>query len=121
MTKIDLFHKAQMMSVPMVCQKIMAKMNNKKMVLRSCQFDSEKSDTCDIYKSKAGKKGIEIEHCSLCTSDKCNHCTQVMLTRSLKVATGLSLMYLNFIRAIMYWSKGFEYDWIIFLVCENEN
>lgn len=73
LTRIEYFGGAEI-TVPMVCQKIVAtNENGDTMTYRGCQLDGGKTDPCQIAFGKAKlQRGVSIEHCSICKDDECN-------------------------------------------------
>ncbi|XP_058059586.1 uncharacterized protein LOC131210367 [Anopheles bellator] len=73
LTRIEYFGGAEI-TVPMVCQKIVAtNENGDMMTFRGCQLDGGKTDPCQIAYGKAKQqRGINIEFCSTCKEDGCN-------------------------------------------------
>uniref|UniRef100_A0A336LVF7 CSON005624 protein n=1 Tax=Culicoides sonorensis TaxID=179676 RepID=A0A336LVF7_CULSO len=73
LTKLDFFEGSSTLSIPMVCQKIVATQDGgKRQIYRSCQLHGGNTNPCTIYDSKAQKNNIKIEHCSICEEDMCN-------------------------------------------------
>lgn len=105
LTRIEYFGGAEI-TVPMVCQKIVAtNENGDTMTFRGCQLDGGKTDPCQIAFGKAKlQRGIEIAHCSICKDDECNGA----VTRfgnpalTLTLATAISLLAVVFTGKILY-------------------
>lgn len=105
LTRIEYFGGAEI-TVPMVCQKIVAtNENGDTMTFRGCQLDGGKTDPCQIAFGKAKlQRGIEIAHCSICKDDECNGA----VTRfgnpalTLTLATGISLLAVAFTGKLLY-------------------
>ncbi|XP_055545454.1 uncharacterized protein LOC129730281 [Wyeomyia smithii] len=73
LTRIEYFGGAEI-TVPMVCQKIVAtNENGDTMTFRGCQLDGGKTDPCQIALGKAKlQTNVDIQHCSICKNDECN-------------------------------------------------
>ncbi|XP_050078641.1 uncharacterized protein LOC126565502 [Anopheles maculipalpis] len=73
LTRIEYFGGTEI-TVPMVCQKIVASNENgDTMTYRGCQLDGGKTDPCQIAYGKAKlQRGVKIESCSICKDDGCN-------------------------------------------------
>ncbi|XP_049287601.1 uncharacterized protein LOC125766061 [Anopheles funestus] len=73
LTRIEYFGGTEI-TVPMVCQKIVASNENgDTMTYRGCQLDGGKTDPCQIAYGKAKlQRGVKIESCSICKDDACN-------------------------------------------------
>ncbi|XP_065072604.1 uncharacterized protein witty [Ochlerotatus camptorhynchus] len=95
LTRIEYFGGAEI-TVPMVCQKIVASNENgDTMTYRGCQLDGGKTDPCQIAFGKAQKqRGVNIEHCSICKDDDCNGAISRVLggRTALALATGATLL-----------------------------
>uniref|UniRef100_A0A182JIW9 Uncharacterized protein n=1 Tax=Anopheles atroparvus TaxID=41427 RepID=A0A182JIW9_ANOAO len=78
LTRIEYFGGTEI-TVPMVCQKIVASNENgDTMTFRGCQLDGGKTDPCQIAYGKAKlQRGVKIESCSICKEDACNGATRV--------------------------------------------
>uniref|UniRef100_A0A6E8VVV8 Protein quiver n=1 Tax=Anopheles coluzzii TaxID=1518534 RepID=A0A6E8VVV8_ANOCL len=80
LTRIEYFGGTEI-TVPMVCQKIVASNENgDTMTYRGCQLDGGKTDPCQIAYGKAKlQRGVKIESCSICKDDACNGATRLAL------------------------------------------
>ncbi|XP_053665798.1 uncharacterized protein LOC128714941 [Anopheles marshallii] len=78
LTRIEYFGGTEI-TVPMVCQKIVASNENgDTMTYRGCQLDGGKTDPCQIAYGKAKlQRGVKIEFCSTCKDDACNGAPQL--------------------------------------------
>uniref|UniRef100_A0A182K0L5 Uncharacterized protein n=1 Tax=Anopheles christyi TaxID=43041 RepID=A0A182K0L5_9DIPT len=78
LTRIEYFGGTEI-TVPMVCQKIVASNENgDTMTYRGCQLDGGKTDPCQIAYGKAKlQRGVKIESCSICKDDACNGATRL--------------------------------------------
>lgn len=105
LTRIEYFGGAEI-TVPMVCQKIVAtNENGDTMTFRGCQLDGGKTDPCQIAFGKAKlQRGIEIAHCSICKDDECNGAVTRFANPALTLtlATGISLLAVAFSGKILY-------------------
>ncbi|XP_039433675.1 uncharacterized protein LOC120416072 [Culex pipiens pallens] len=102
LTRIEYFGGAEI-TVPMVCQKIVAtNENGDTMTFRGCQLDGGKTDPCQIAFGKAKlQRGIEIAHCSICKDDECNGAVTVRPgSPAMLLATGIASVL-----AVVYTSK----------------
>lgn len=91
LTKLD-FYETGEVSVPMICQKIIAKKgewidriselaklpfrvvpeDGTSVTFRGCQLDGGKTDVCEPITKSAKKEGVTIEKCEICKEDGCN-------------------------------------------------
>lgn len=105
LTRIEYFGGVEI-TVPMVCQKIVAtNENGDTMTFRGCQLDGGKTDPCQIAYGKAKlQRGIEIAHCSICKDDECNGAVRPSLgnPKLLTLATAISLLAAIFTSKILY-------------------
>lgn len=105
LTRIEYFGGTEI-TVPMVCQKIVAtNENGDTMTFRGCQLDGGKTDPCQIAFGKAKlQRGIEIEHCSICKDDECNGAVSLLPggRTTLTLAAGLSLLAVALTRRIVF-------------------
>ncbi|XP_055638355.1 uncharacterized protein LOC129776634 [Toxorhynchites rutilus septentrionalis] len=105
LTKIEYLEGPAEISVPMVCQKIVAtNENGDLMTFRGCQLDGGKTDPCQITFSKASTQpGVSIDHCSICKEDECNGAVSLLGMRtSLTIATGVSLVAMGLTKKILF-------------------
>ncbi|XP_063701990.1 uncharacterized protein LOC134832033 [Culicoides brevitarsis] len=75
LTKLDFFEGSSTLSIPMVCQKIVAtQAGGKRQIYRSCQLHGGNTNPCTIYSQKAknNQNDIKIEACEICEEDMCN-------------------------------------------------
>ncbi|XP_062551958.1 uncharacterized protein LOC134217191 [Armigeres subalbatus] len=104
LTRIEYFGGAEI-TVPMVCQKIVAtNENGDSMTYRGCQLDGGKTDPCQIAFGKAKlQPGVSIEHCSICKDDECNGAFSPVLgsRTTLALATATSLLVIVFTNRIL--------------------
>ncbi|CRL01113.1 CLUMA_CG014219, isoform A [Clunio marinus] len=95
--KIDFFDAGEV-SVPMLCQKIVAtNEQGDKHTFRGCQLDGGKTNVCDTITNKAAKTKIKITECITCKEDKCNKTTSLHHVNPLLFLVPLVLIT-NFIR-----------------------
>ncbi|XP_055598076.1 uncharacterized protein LOC129747752 [Uranotaenia lowii] len=94
LTRIEYFGGTEI-TVPMVCQKIVASNENgDTMTYRGCQLDGGKTDPCQIAFGKAKlQRGVNIEHCSICKDDECNGSHRLRFSPAVMgVTTGLTIL-----------------------------
>lgn len=104
LTRIEYFGGTEI-TVPMVCQKIVAtNENGDTMTFRGCQLDGGKTDPCQIAFGKAKlQRGIDIEHCSICKDDECNGSVNLLGGRtSVTLATGVTLVTMALTNKIIF-------------------
>ncbi|XP_041775073.1 uncharacterized protein LOC121595278 [Anopheles merus] len=95
LTRIEYFGGTEI-TVPMVCQKIVASNENgDTMTYRGCQLDGGKTDPCQIAYGKAKlQRGVKIESCSICKDDACNGATRLAVGPTVWLLGGSSLLAL---------------------------